>query len=399
MTSSITNPSLQNFKNLVAIKFQLYNSLFTALPFHQIENTGILLSLFLTYCEENFQKKKSPKEIIESFLQQYTPDKKEQEQFDLLFRFVQYTERQVVLFDALEDAVFTQLNDMNGAGTLTHLLAETEKSQKEKLLAGKLKDFSVRPVLTAHPTQFYPDEVLGIIHDLARSLSENNTEEVNTYLQQLGMTPFLQKTKPTPVDEANSLIWFLEKVFYEAAGKIATRIKSWFPDVDYASNPLIRLGFWPGGDRDGAREAGDARRLRHAITVAVGGALGGAQAAVDRLRVAAGRRRPVRLEVQAGARHAIERGRRDHVGVDRRRRGAEVAEPPHRVVRAPGASEGRDRPDPCDRETDHEHPDGMASIHRADNRSRGPQVKRTASHNAAPWGAVSTRSRIPPSVQ
>jgi len=211
------------------------------------------LSLFLTYCEENFQKKKSPKEIIESFLRQYTSYTKEKEQLDLLFRFIQYTERQVVLFDAIEDAAFTQMNDVTGAGTLKHLQAEVEKSQKKKSVIDKLKDFSVRPVLTAHPTQFYPDEVLGIIHDLTRSLSENNAEEVNTYLQQLGMTPFLQKTKPTPLDEANSLMWFLEQVFYEAAGNIASTIKSWVLDFDQATNPLIRLGFWPGGDRDGNR--------------------------------------------------------------------------------------------------------------------------------------------------
>ena len=34
---------LQQFKNYVGIKFQLYNSLFTSLPFHRIEKTGILL--------------------------------------------------------------------------------------------------------------------------------------------------------------------------------------------------------------------------------------------------------------------------------------------------------------------------------------------------------------------
>ena len=37
---------LQQFKNLVGIKFQLYNSLFTSLPFHRIEKTGILLSSY-----------------------------------------------------------------------------------------------------------------------------------------------------------------------------------------------------------------------------------------------------------------------------------------------------------------------------------------------------------------
>jgi phosphoenolpyruvate carboxylase len=95
---SYSNSALQQFRNLVGIRFQLYNSLFTSLPFHRIEKTGVLLSLFLLHCEEGFMKKHSPIEIVESFLAQYTSYKKEQEFTDLLVRFIQYTERQVVLF-------------------------------------------------------------------------------------------------------------------------------------------------------------------------------------------------------------------------------------------------------------------------------------------------------------
>ena len=36
-----SSKGLQQFKNNVGIKFQLYNSLFTSLPFHRIEKTGI----------------------------------------------------------------------------------------------------------------------------------------------------------------------------------------------------------------------------------------------------------------------------------------------------------------------------------------------------------------------
>ena len=81
---------LQQFKNLVGIKFQLYNSLFTSLPFHRIERTGIMLSLLLTICEDGYKKKQSPVEIIEDFFKRHTSYNKEQEQIDLLFRFVQY---------------------------------------------------------------------------------------------------------------------------------------------------------------------------------------------------------------------------------------------------------------------------------------------------------------------
>ena len=92
-----------------------------------------------------------------------------------MFRFVQYVERQVVLFDALEDAAFRVINDMNGPGTLKHLESEVIQQQKQTELADKLEDFAIRLVLTAHPTQFYPGAVLGIINDLSKALGENNT--------------------------------------------------------------------------------------------------------------------------------------------------------------------------------------------------------------------------------
>jgi phosphoenolpyruvate carboxylase len=243
--------ALQQFKNLVGIKFQLYNSLFTSLPFHRIERTGILLSLLLTNIEDGFKKKQSPAEIIEEFFEKHTTYKTEQERMDLLFRFVQYAERQVVLFDALEDAAFNKVNDMNGAGTLHHLKNEIETKGCHSQLAKKLHDFSIRLVLTAHPTQFYPGTVLGIINDLSKAIAENNVNLINQYLQQLGKTPFFKKQKPTPYDEAVSLIWYLENVFYAAAGRIAGFLKKNFSNEINSNNPMLRMGFWPGGDRDG----------------------------------------------------------------------------------------------------------------------------------------------------
>jgi len=242
---------LQEFKNLVGIKFQLYNSLFTSLPFHRIEKTGIFLSLLLTYCEEGYHKKMSPVQIIEDFFSKHYPDGTDREKSDILFRFVQYVERQVVLFDALEDSAFTSVNDMGGTGTLKHLSSEIIQYDKEKELRDKLEDYAVRLVLTAHPTQFYPGPVLGIINDLSRAVIQNNAAEINVFMQQLGKTPFLKKQKPTPYDEAVSLIWYLENIFYHAAGKILSTLKSQFPVAVSDQNPVIQMGFWPGGDRDG----------------------------------------------------------------------------------------------------------------------------------------------------
>ncbi len=242
---------LQQFKNFVGLKFQLYNSLFTSLPFHRIEKTGILLSLFSSNCEDGYKKKMSPAQIVEEFFEKHTTSLTERDRLDLLFRFVQFVERQVVLFDALEDASFREVNDMNGAGTLKQIESDVFQFNKEAELTEKLKDFAIRLVLTAHPTQFYPGSVLGIINDLAKALAENNASQINMYLQQLGKTPFFKNQKPTPYDEAVSLIWYLENIFYPASGRIVSNLKNHFPDAISDANSVITMGFWPGGDRDG----------------------------------------------------------------------------------------------------------------------------------------------------
>ncbi|MHA6248358.1 phosphoenolpyruvate carboxylase [Pontibacter sp. CAU 1760] len=245
------NSTIQAYNKQVSLRFQLYNSLFTALPFHRVEKTGVLLTIFLLHCEEGFSKNQSPVEIISSFFKQHTSYQTEQEVIDLLFRFVQYTERQVVLFDALEDAAYRDIHDMQGQGTLKHLQTEVQQGKKFAELAKKLEDFSVRLVLTAHPTQFYPSEVLGIINDLSKAMINDNTAQINSYLRQLGKTPFFKNEKPTPYDEAMNLIWYLENVFYHAGGNILSALKNQFPKEVSNDNPIIRFGFWPGGDRDG----------------------------------------------------------------------------------------------------------------------------------------------------
>lgn len=248
---AISSRRLEAFKTTVGTKFQLYNSLFTSLPFHRIEKTGILLSVFLSHCEEGYKKGLSPLQIVESFFDKYTFSKNHHEHIDFLFRFVQYAERQVVLFDAVEDAAFEDVNDLGGTGTLKQLQARVVQEEKEQALATKLESFVVTLVLTAHPTQFYPGSVLGIINDLSKALKENDAALINTYLQQLGKTPLFNKQKPTPYDEAVSLIWYLENVFYYAIGRVLIELKTALPHLDFARNPVIQMGFWPGGDRDG----------------------------------------------------------------------------------------------------------------------------------------------------
>jgi phosphoenolpyruvate carboxylase len=247
-----TNTYSGQFRRNVSDKYIIYNSLFAALPYSGIANVGALLPIMLQTCEEGYGKEKSPIEIIDYFFKQHTVVTDEKEKMDHLFKYVQYMERQVVLFDAIEDAAFTSVNDMEGAGSIKALIREATFAGKMQAFKNKLKDFKVRIVLTAHPTQFYPSSVLGIIHDMGDAIAKNDYNTINQYIQQLGLTPFFNKKQPTPTDEALNLMWYLENIFYHSIGNIYNSIVSEVFNNEYEfANPFIELGFWPGGDRDG----------------------------------------------------------------------------------------------------------------------------------------------------
>ncbi|WP_353184187.1 phosphoenolpyruvate carboxylase [Parapedobacter lycopersici] len=240
------------FENEVLTRFELFNSLFMTLPFYQVKHTGTLLPFFTTHCERGVANKLDPETIIESFFNEYKQYIGESDRIDLLFRIIQYIERQVVLFDAVEDSAFKKTGRSDEAGMLDSVfkLTENNKALRKKLI-DKLQNFSLRLVLTAHPTQFYPGPVLSIITDLTEALKQNDIHNAHLLLQQLGKTPFMNKRKPTPVDEAISLAWFLENVFYPVASAIQSKIDDEFDISAEDINPVVELGFWPGGDRDG----------------------------------------------------------------------------------------------------------------------------------------------------
>tara|TARA_B110000046_G_scaffold156144_1_gene166835 strand:- start:126 stop:2705 length:2580 start_codon:yes stop_codon:yes gene_type:complete len=244
-------PKLTRFNDNVLSKYQIYNSIFMTLPFDTISNTGVLLPLFHEICKKGFENGDNPTEIVERFFQKYQENPSEKDKQDLLFLFIQYIERQVVLFDAIEDAAFPIVNNMDGFGTLRNSKEIAILSDKKEELKKHLEDFKVRIVLTAHPTQFYPGSVLGIITDLDKAIQNDDLLLIKKLLAQLGKTPFYKKVKPTPYDEAVSLIWYLENVFYHSVSKIYNYIQQHIYDGEPLENEIIDLGFWPGGDRDG----------------------------------------------------------------------------------------------------------------------------------------------------
>lgn len=244
---------LANFHEKVASKYYLYNELFLALPFGGTEQTGNLLSIFSKYCADEIQKNKPPQKIIEVFFKKMgITNKKEIIKF--LFKMLQFIERQIVLFDALEDAAFADTHDLTGPGSLKNLLTNVVHKHQQTAFIKQITKYQIKIVLTAHPTQFYPDTILSILAQLNSALHKNDQRRVSQLLLQLGKTSFKHQKKPTPYQEAQNLIWYLENIFYHIIPKIQYDINHALIKYGYKGKQNfnnIELGFWPGGDRDG----------------------------------------------------------------------------------------------------------------------------------------------------
>jgi phosphoenolpyruvate carboxylase len=167
-----------------------------------------------------------------------------------MFRVIQYVERQIVLYDSVEDAAFTQLQTLFSNLTLKdyiHLL----ETKKDGDTVDKLSSYSTRLVFTAHPTQFYPPSVLDIIAQLKLLITKNDINKIDLTLQQLGLTSLINPTKPTPFIEAKNIIYFLRNVYYDAVIELYSNIKKNLKNSSFDNPNIIQFGFWPGGDRDG----------------------------------------------------------------------------------------------------------------------------------------------------
>ncbi|WP_445385539.1 phosphoenolpyruvate carboxylase [Robiginitalea sp. IMCC44478] len=242
---------LKEFQKSVRNKFNVYNSLFLNLPYTNMEHVGIFVPLLFRQCQHGLDSGKNPKEILESFFDSLPGFTTEKERIDFMFRIIQYVERQVVLYDSVEDAAFPKLHAHTESLSIRDYFQLARKNKRWDRVSKKLESFSARIVLTAHPTQFYTPAVLDIISELRSLILENKIDEIDVTLQQLGLTSLINRRKPTPLDEAKNIIYILRYVYYDAVGELYDYIKGSFEKGNYHNPNIIKLGFWPGGDRDG----------------------------------------------------------------------------------------------------------------------------------------------------
>ncbi len=216
---------LEEFKKLVTNKFYVYNSLFLNLPYQNMENIGVMIPLLFQQCQQGLSSGRNPREIMDHFFEYYAQLPTEQERIDFMFKIIQYVERQVVLYDSVEDAAFPRLQEFSTSRTIRDYFQMVDTSKNWNTISRQLEHFSARIVLTAHPTQFYTPAVLDIIDELRRLILDDKINDIDLVLQQLGLTSLINAKKPTPLEEARNIIYILRHIYYDAVGDLYAHIK------------------------------------------------------------------------------------------------------------------------------------------------------------------------------
>lgn len=248
------NNLADKFQESVALKYQIYNAMFMTLPFEKLSRIGVELPVFAEICRDSLANGVSPEIIVTDFFKNILPTKNFSEQISILFLMLKFVERQVVLFDALEDAAFDSIHDLRKEGTFDHLFGQIEQHNKLQVVYDILQQYKMRLVLTAHPTQFYPEQILEIIRHLTIVIEKDDLHQINQLLLQLGRTPFKNTSKPSPLDEAHVILHYLETVFYPVIKNLMFKLNVFCSGLLPANQFLpncMELGCWPGGDRDG----------------------------------------------------------------------------------------------------------------------------------------------------
>ncbi len=153
------------------------------------------------------------------------------------------------------------------AGSIAHALERMRAAGiDEAALRSVLAEALVSPVLTAHPTEVQRKSILDCEREIARLLQwrdrgtltpeEHETMRTGLYRQVLSLwqTAMLRLTTLQVSDEIDNGLAYYRYTFLDEIPRLYTALEDRFAreyGAALAAPPLLRMGSWIGGDRDG----------------------------------------------------------------------------------------------------------------------------------------------------
>ncbi len=155
-------------------------------------------------------------------------------------------------------------SDATGLSHTIDLILESDAdSETTRDIIGKLE---VRPVFTAHPTEVVRRSVQSKTTEIAslldlrrtRSATKSDRDRIDRRIAELidamWQTDELRVERPTPTDEARSVIHFFSGLFSSAVPEVYNELEHQLArlgvEMSATAKPL-HFGTWVGGDRDG----------------------------------------------------------------------------------------------------------------------------------------------------
>ena len=145
------------------------------------------------------------------------------------------------------------------AASLDHLCAAGVDAERLRAVLGQL---NVSPVLTAHPTEVRRKTILDTQRAIAELLARpgRRDEDIEPQLRlsvlMLWQTAILRLSRLRVRDEINEALGYYNLSLFRAIGRLQDEAQSaitarWPSLGDHELKPVIRMGSWIGGDRDG----------------------------------------------------------------------------------------------------------------------------------------------------
>ncbi len=126
-----------------------------------------------------------------------------------------------------------------------------------------LRGLKVNPVLTAHPSEARRRTVLQHLQRMAQNIesidvdpgAEHFRDALAETLTLLWQTDQVRVSRPTPLDEARTGLFFFDHTLFEVVPRIyrdfTDALNRFYPGVAFDLPPFLRFSTWVGGDRDG----------------------------------------------------------------------------------------------------------------------------------------------------